>query len=31
MPENARLTSQQFYDLCCANPDWKLERTVEGD
>ena len=31
MPENARLTSQQFYDLCCANPDWKLERTVEGN
>lgn len=25
------LTSAQFYDLCRANPDWKLERTAQGD
>jgi Uma2 family endonuclease len=31
MPATATLTSDQFYDLCRANPDWKLERTVNGD
>lgn len=31
MPATATLTSDQFYDLCRANPDWKLERTVDGD
>lgn len=31
MPATAPLTSDQFYDLCRANPDWKLERTASGD
>jgi Uma2 family endonuclease len=31
MPVTAALTSAQFYDLCRANPDWKLERTAQGD
>jgi Uma2 family endonuclease len=31
MPATATLTSAQFYDLCRANPDWKLERTAQGD
>ncbi len=31
MPATAPLTSAQFYDLCRANPDWKLERTAQGD
>ena len=31
MPATATLTSDQFYDLCRANPDWKLERTAAGD
>ncbi|WP_017328403.1 Uma2 family endonuclease [Synechococcus sp. PCC 7336] len=31
MPATATLASDQFYDLCRANPDWKLERTAEGD
>ena len=31
MPASATLTSQQFYELCRANPDWKLERTATGD
>lgn len=31
MPATAPLTSDQFYDLCRANPDWKLERTAQGD
>lgn len=31
MPPTAPLTSDQFYDLCRANPDWKLERTAQGD
>jgi Uma2 family endonuclease len=31
MPASTTLTSHQFYDLCRANPDWKLERTAEGD
>lgn len=31
MPATAPLTSDQFYDLCRANPDWKLERTVDGN
>ena len=24
MPATAPLTADQFYDLCRANPDWKL-------
>jgi Uma2 family endonuclease len=31
MPATATLTSDQFYDLCRVNPDWKLERTAQGD
>ena len=31
MPATAPLTSSQFYDLCQANPEWKLERTAQGD
>ena len=31
MPATALFTSSQFYDLCRANPDWKLERTSQGD
>ena len=31
MPATARLTSDQFYELCRVNPDWKLERTMDGD
>ena len=31
MPATATLTAEQFYDLCRANPDWKLERTAQGD
>ncbi len=31
MPATASFTSDQFYDLCRANPDWKLERTAQGD
>ncbi|MEO0409518.1 MAG: Uma2 family endonuclease [Cyanobacteria bacterium P01_A01_bin.135] len=31
MPSTAPMTSDQFYDLCRANPDWKLERTAQGD
>ncbi|MGB3614298.1 MAG: Uma2 family endonuclease [Elainellaceae cyanobacterium] len=31
MPPTATLTADQFYDLCLANPDWRLERTVQGD
>ena len=31
MPPTATFTSNQFYDLCQANPDWKLERTAQGD
>ena len=31
MPSTATLTPDQFYDLCRANPDWKLERTANGD
>lgn len=31
MPATAALTPDQFYDLCRANPDWKLERTANGD
>jgi Uma2 family endonuclease len=31
MPPTAALTTDQFYDLCRANPDWKLERTASGD
>ena len=31
MPASATLTSQQFYDLCRINPDWKLEKTATGD
>jgi Uma2 family endonuclease len=31
MPPTAILTSDQFYDLCQANPDWKLERTAQGN
>ncbi|MEO0374284.1 MAG: Uma2 family endonuclease [Cyanobacteria bacterium P01_A01_bin.17] len=31
MPATATLTSDQFYDLCRANPQWQLERTAQGD
>ncbi len=31
MPATAGLTPDQFYDLCQANPEWKLERTAYGD
>ena len=31
MPPTTAFTSDQFYDLCQANPDRKLERTREGD
>ena len=31
MPVTATFTSDQFYDLCQANPSWKLERTAQGD
>ena len=31
MPVTATLSSEQFYDLCRANPNWKLERTAQGD
>lgn len=31
MPATATFTSDQFYDLCRANPDWKLERNAQGD
>lgn len=31
MPATAGFTADQFYDLCRANPEWKLERTAYGD
>ncbi|MBT9310611.1 Uma2 family endonuclease [Leptothoe kymatousa] len=31
MPATALFTAEQFYDLCRANPEWKLERTSQGD
>ncbi|MDJ0706509.1 MAG: Uma2 family endonuclease [Leptolyngbyaceae cyanobacterium MO_188.B28] len=31
MPVTATFTSDQFYDLCRVNPNWKLERTAQGD
>ncbi|MEB3295735.1 MAG: Uma2 family endonuclease [Synechococcales bacterium] len=31
LPASAPLTPDQFYDLCCANPDWNLEQTAAGD
>jgi Uma2 family endonuclease len=31
MPTSAPLTSDQFYDLCRANPDYRMERTAQGD
>ncbi|NEQ95690.1 MAG: Uma2 family endonuclease [Cyanothece sp. SIO2G6] len=31
MPATAPLSSDQFYDLCRANPDWRLERTAQGN
>lgn len=31
MPATAALTSDQFYDLRRANPQWQLERTAQGD
>lgn len=31
MPATAPLTPDQFFDLCRANRDWKLERTAQGD
>ena len=31
MPATATFSSEQFYDLCRANPEWKLERTAQGD
>lgn len=30
-PHTARLSIDQFFDLCRANPDWKLELTATGD
>ncbi|WP_008315672.1 Uma2 family endonuclease [Leptolyngbya sp. PCC 6406] len=31
IPPSTRLSDRQFYDLCQANPDLKIERTAEGD
>lgn len=31
IPPSTRLSDRQFYDLCRANPDLKIERTAEGD
>jgi Uma2 family endonuclease len=31
MPTSAPLTSDQFYDLCRVNPDYRIERTAHGD
>src|SRR4051812_13372949 len=30
-PAFRKLTGQEFYELCCLNPDMRLELTAEGD
>ncbi len=30
-PETAPITDEQFYQLCAANRELKLERTAKGD
>jgi Uma2 family endonuclease len=29
-PMTAPMTDDEFFDLCQANPDWRIERTAEG-
>jgi len=31
LPRTLKITSEQFWDLCRTNRDWRLERTGEGD
>ncbi|MFM7424318.1 MAG: Uma2 family endonuclease, partial [Elainella sp.] len=31
LPASAPLTDEQFYDLCRANPDLKIERNANGE
>ncbi len=31
LPPSTTLSDQQFYDLCQANPDIKIERTTRGE
>ncbi|WP_049783771.1 PDDEXK family nuclease [Acaryochloris marina] len=31
VPPSTQLTDRQFYDLCLANPDLKIERTAQGE
>lgn len=31
LPPTVSISTDQFYDLCRANVDWKLERTAQGD
>lgn len=31
LPPTVSISTDQFYDLCRANVDWKLERTSKGD
>ena len=31
LPPTVSMSTDQFYDLCRANEDWKLERTAQGD
>jgi Uma2 family endonuclease len=31
LPASTQLTDDQFYDLCVANPDLKIERTATGE
>mgnify|MGYP000565688980 CR=1 FL=1 len=31
IPPSTQLTDRQFYDLCLANPDLKIERTAQGE
>ena len=31
LPRTLRMTSEQFWELCQLNRDWRLERTAQGD
>ena len=29
--KTTNLSDEQFYQLCCANDDWRLEQTAQGE
>src|SRR5215212_4137835 len=31
MPVLKKITDEDFFELCQANPEWRIERTSEGD